>query len=451
MSPLIQFVQLAVLGSVIAGRGGSTSTMLHAASAKPDPTHGNSPKVDWIGVIGTGQSLSVGARAPKILSRAQPFGNLKLSTAKLPYPIDPKDPQLTMVPLVEPVGRLAPNYPSSWPENIDGETLHSAAGNQITALSLAHKMTPIVTVHSAVGEDGQGIIYLKKGAPHKGLNGRSYEGAMTETAAIARLAKAAGMTYEVGAVLVTHGETDAGNKNYGQELLQLAADYNQDIKAITGQQRDVLMIGTQQNSVVDDAPSTQAEWRLGVEHPDQYVCSGPKYQYPYFEDAVHLVSDGYDQLGEKYAEVFFERFVLGHKWRPLEPTKATRKGKTISIDFHIPVGKLQWDSTFSTPHADSTEWASGKGFELRDATGKKLPIGDVKLSRDSRQVLITCPDEFPAGTILSYAMVASHAKRQTPSAGTVRWGLLRDSDPFIGYSTKVPQPNYCVAFKLELQ
>lgn len=450
MSPSIRFTQLVALASVV-GFSGITWARIHIGPARTDRTAGHSRTSDWIGIIGTGQSLSVGARAPKILSTTQPFGNLKLSTAKLPYPIDSNDPQLTLVPLVEPIGRLAPNYPSSWPENIDGETIHSAAGNQITALSLSHKMHPIVTVHSAVGEDGQGIIYLKKGAPHRGLNGRSYEGAMTETTAIARLAKVAGKSYEVGAVLVTHGETDSGNKNYGQELLQLATDYNRDIKAITGQQRDVLMIGTQQNSVVDDSPSTQAEWRLGVEHPEQYVCSGPKYQYPYFDDAVHLVSLGYDQLGEKYAEVFFERFVLGHKWRPLEPTKSSHNGKTITVDFHIPVGKLQWASTLGMPHAATPEWATGKGFELRDAAGKKLPIANVELSRDSRQVLITCPEDVPAGAILSYAMVASQTKRQSPSAGTVRWGLLRDSDPFIGYSTKLPQPNYCVAFRLELQ
>jgi hypothetical protein len=450
MSPLIRFAQLVTLGSVVEF-GGLATAWIHMDSGRPDQNLGHSQKVDWIGIIGTGQSLSVGARAPTILSSTQPFGNLKLYTAKLPYPIDPNDPQLALVPLVEPIGRLAPNYPSSWPENIDGETLHSAAGNQITALSLSHKMHPIVTVHSAVGEDGQGIVFLKKGAPHKGLNGRSYEGAMTETTAIARLAKAAGKAYAVGAILVTHGESDAGNRNYGQELLQLAADYNQDIKAITGQQRDLLMIGSQQNSVMDDAPSTMAEWQLGVEHPEQYVCSGPKYQYPYFDDAVHLVSLGYDQLGEKVAEVFFERFVLGKKWRPLEPTDANRKGKTISIDFHIPVGKLQWDSTLGTPHSGTSEWTAGKGFELRDVAGKKLPIADVELTRDSRQVLITCPDEIPAGAILSYAMVANPTKRQTPSGGTVRWGLLRDSDPFVGYSTKLPQPNYCVAFRLELQ
>jgi hypothetical protein len=35
-----------------------------------------------------------------------------------------------------------------------------------------------------------------------------------------------------------------------------------------------------------------------------------------------------------------------------------------------------------------------------------------------------------------------------PYQGTKRWGLLRDSDPFVGSSTGTPQPNYCVAFDM---
>jgi len=36
----------------------------------------------------------------------------------------------------------------------------------------------------------------------------------------------------------------------------------------------------------------------------------------------------------------------------------------------------------------------------------------------------------------------------TPFKGTFRWGLLRDSDPFVGSVTGKAQPNYCVAFDL---
>ena len=89
---------------------------------------------DWSGVIGTGQSLAVGDHGRPIKSTNQPYGNLKLSTGKLPWPIDPNDTNLAMAPLIEPVGRLASSYPSSWPDNIAGETPHAAMANQISAL-----------------------------------------------------------------------------------------------------------------------------------------------------------------------------------------------------------------------------------------------------------------------------------------------------------------------------
>ena len=161
---------------------------------------------DWTGIIGTGQSLSIGARS-KGISTNQPYGNLKLSTDHLPWPVDPDNTNLALAPLVEPIGLLAPAFPSSWPENITGETPHSAMANEISALVLAASGREFVSVHSAVGEDGQGMNFIKKNPTQRGLNGHSYEAAMIETKAITRLAKAAGKTYGVGAIIVTHGET----------------------------------------------------------------------------------------------------------------------------------------------------------------------------------------------------------------------------------------------------
>ena len=153
---------------------------------------------DWTGIIGTGQSLSIGARS-KGISTNQPYGNLKLSTNHLPWPVDPNDTNLALVPLTEPIGRLAPRFPSSWPENITGETPHSAMANEITALVQANFGQDFVSIHSAVGEDGKGMVFIKKNPTQQGVNGHSYEAAMIETKAITRLAKAAGKTYGVGA------------------------------------------------------------------------------------------------------------------------------------------------------------------------------------------------------------------------------------------------------------
>ena len=97
-------------------------------------------------------------------------------------------------------------------------------------------------------------------------------------------------------------------------------------------------------------------------------------------DHVHLVTDGYRQLGEKYGQIYFERVVLGHDWQPLAPTTIERSGpRTITVHFHVPVPPLVWETTFTPPHQSSPEWQAGNGFEpvLSAATknlGNKVEI-----------------------------------------------------------------------------
>jgi len=88
---------------------------------------------------------------------------------------------------------------------------------------------------------------------------------------------------------------------------------------------------------------------------------------------------------------------------------------------------------------------NGKGFEVRTASGR-VTINSVAISGDSVQ--ITCASTVAAGTFVDYALTADPARMSTPFAGLTRWGLLRDSDPFVGAITKKAQPNYCVAFEL---
>lgn len=400
---------------------------------------------DWTGILGTGQSLSVGAQAPVVLSTAQPYHNLKLWTDHLPWPIDPDDRRLALVPLVEPVGRRAPTYPSSWPENIDGETPHSAMGNEITALVRGAFGRDFVSVHAAVGESGQGMVFLRKNAVPKGVNGRSYKAGLIAIRAMARLARAEGRSFGVGALVVTHGESDAGNAHYEAELLQLWRDYEADLSAITGQRRPILMIVSQQNSCNDRSPSTLAQWRIGADFPADAVCSGPKYQYPSAE-GVHLTADGYRLLGEKYGQVYFERAILGDGWRPLEPVALERKGAVLTVRFHVPVQPLVWETRFEEPHPSVPEWRQGKGFEVTAADGKRVGIASAAIAGDA--VVLTCASDPGPGARVGYAMVGEKERMSKPFAGTYRWGLLRDSDPFRGSVTGTAQPNYAVAFEL---
>ena len=213
---------------------------------------------DWIGVVGTGQSLAVGQMGSPVATTTQPYHNLKLSTGTLPWPVDANDATLAMVPLVEPIGRLSTAYPSSWPTNIAGETPHASMANQVTALVQAADGGDYVSVHGEVGENGQGIVFLQKNATPVGVNGRAYQATLIETQAITRLAQAMGKSYGVGAIIVTHGESDAGNAGYEAALYQLLTDYQADIAAITGQTQKIQMIVSQQNSTNDFAASTFA-------------------------------------------------------------------------------------------------------------------------------------------------------------------------------------------------
>ena len=81
-------------------------------------------------------------------------------------------------------------------------------------------MADYVTVHTVVGESGQGMVALKKQTGSTtGTMGRAYAATLFEAAAIARLARAGGKSYGVGVVVMTHGETDSGSSTSNSVLM----------------------------------------------------------------------------------------------------------------------------------------------------------------------------------------------------------------------------------------
>ncbi len=189
--------------------------------------------------------------------------------------------------------------------------------------------------------------------------------------------------------------------------------------------------------------STQAEWRIGVDHPDVAVCSGPKYQYPYAPDDLHLVAHGYELLGEKIGEVYFQRVVLGRPWQPLQPTAVHRFGRVVAVQFHVPNPPLAWDTVLPEPHQTAlTEWSKGRGFELRQGN-TPLAITTVLIVGDT--ALIVAAADVPAGATVGYAATSDGVALPGVS---VRWGKLIDSDRTVGVFTGQAQPNYAVAFDL---
>ena len=122
---------------------------------------------------------------------------------------------------------------------------------------------------------------------------------------------------------------------------------------------------------------------------------------------------GYELLGEKTAEVYYQRAVLGQDWQPLAPTSVSRNGRVVTVQFHVPVEPLNWDTTFDAPKI--TAWTNGKGFELFTATSSTvtssstITISSVAISGDSVQ--ITASADLPTSGL--YVGLRPHQPGQT--------------------------------------
>jgi hypothetical protein len=328
-----------------------------------------------------------------------------------------------------------------YPNDVVGETPHSGMANTLTALWKDRGGAgEYVTAHSVVGWSGKCITDIDKSGGQ-----RAYPATLVEGRAWAAIATANGRKFGYGAIVLTHGECDASNASYGAQVFQLWKDYNADLKAITGQRDDIVLLVSQQSTKATGSEGSAAQmWRAGNDHPGQIVCTGPKYAYQYSPDRLHLPAAGYRRLGEKYAEVFDVVVNQRRAWKPLGPTLALRNGAVIRVDFHVPNPPLVWSDHLEAPHQTvNAEWAAGKGFEVIDGEGKNVAIESVRIAGSS--VLVTLKNAPAAGTAITvrYAIAQDGADNQGGSVLGLR-GLLRDSDPFVGadveeISTRVTQ------------
>ncbi|MGK3992875.1 hypothetical protein [Sorangium sp. So ce1024] len=114
--------------------------------------------------------------------------------------------------------------------------------------------------------------------------------------------------------------------------------------------------------------------------------------------------------------------------------------------FHVPVPPLAWDTALPSPHQTAfTEWSKGRGFQVWSGD-TRIEISGVEIDGDA--VKITCASNIPSsGVMVGYAATTDGTKMP---GGTTRWGQLRDSDPFVGSITGKAQPNYSVAFEMNV-
>jgi len=426
---ILQFLHPKAIMNVKTSNGNNTADIDTDAAHDPHK---------WSGIIGVGQSLSVGVQAPLFNRTAPVQAGLRLEDGDDLYDIElPHAASLRIVQLTEPFRKYVEGD-QSYPDNIDGKTPHSSMAMQIAAMSMLETKQLFMTVHTTVGVSGAPIWDICKNG-----NLNSYAASMFEAQALTRLAKESGNKLEYDCILLTHGEADAmlSHTSYAEELVKMLRDYTEDLKHITGQMHAPIMILSQQQSSppVPDVESAviQAQWFVQTESSNTIICAGPKYQYGYVEGALHLPEGGYNRLGEKYGQVFYRTVVEKNPFIPLSPTKVTLKEPTtILVSFSIPVRPLSWNEALPKPHQTvHTVWSLGRGFEVRDAHEREINITDVRiLPNDELEIDLTPPFDLPL--TLSYAMtIGRHDLGGSISFGgstSGRIGQLCDSDPLVG-------------------
>ena len=366
-------------------------------------------------VLISGQSLSTGTQGYPALSVAQPYDNLMFNTGVRAGYLGS-----SFVPLAETNNG-----------DVEGETIASGMANLSTELAQGLGEAAHVLLMSCHGVGSYAYAQLKKGTA-------VWDNMTAQVTNAKNIATGADLTHIVRGVLIVHGESDCANhnENYDDNLVEWQADYDTDVKALTGQSDSVAMFITQLSSwwIVGGTVSLALQQlAASVASAGKIVMVGPKYQFAY-TDGLHMNAENYRWLGEYYAKAYRRVILEGLPWEPVRPRSVRRTGASIDVHFHVPVRPLALDTVrVSNP--------GHFGFEYTDDSGAPPSITMVKLTSPSslRVSLSTAPTG--ANQRLKYACASG--TYGGPATGPR--GCLRDSDTTVSRNGK-DLFNWCVHF-----
>jgi len=278
-------------------------------------------------ILITGQSLAIGANGYPILSTVQPYQN-KMFVGGVRAPTDQLD---SLVPLIAQIDVDVEG-------GFDGETFANSMADELTRRSLSSRFLVSNHAHS-----GYRYIQLKKGTT-------DYNRGMAQVQAGFDLLNGGDPTYAgVLAVCTAHGEQDQAfsTADYAGKLIEWQADYDADIKVITGQSTDVPLLVIQQCSASPfeasspDVSTALESLRAHEESGGKVLLVGANYMYVR-KDGIHLTANGYRSKGLMYARVL-RRLIAGQSWEPIRPLVVHRTDDIIDVTFAVPSPPLEFD------------------------------------------------------------------------------------------------------------
>jgi len=296
----------------------------------------------------------------------------------------------------------------------------------------------------AVGYGARQLQYLKKNPTIDGAETTSYVELIAQVTAARNLAAAEGWGYELLAIPWTHGESDDwGSRTspfYYDQLLDHWRNVNTDVKAITGQTRDVIFIMSQTSawprSGFPVTPYTAIEmYKLFKDFPDRFILAGAKYWLTYSDAIAHLDTNGYNALNGLYAQALVETCMIGKPFKPVYPLKIVRAGAELQVTFNVPVKPLVIDTT-------EVSAITNYGFEYVNTSNAAVAISNVRVKPDGVTVLMDLATATAGKLRYAYTGVSGAA----PGGSTGVRGNIRDSANYTNaYNLTIR--NWCVHFE----
>ncbi|MBA4381045.1 MAG: hypothetical protein C0406_00625 [Sideroxydans sp.] len=349
-------------------------------------------------IFGYGQSLSVGQAVPAI-STTQSHDSLMFTKGMRPQydyaSLTPADWYASLVPAVESDAPVPSGHNGTLGETPSVGTVDMIKNRILDEDGKAYTDHQYRLLISTPGWGATTVQQLSKGGAHftRMLDQATYGHS---------LAIASGQTHAVQAVTWTQGESDylSGTSEfvYKTRLDQLITDINSDIKAITGQSKDIQVISYQTASHIYYGgglvrPSVALAQLLTSETNPLFHIACAMYVFDYWAGG-HLLAKSSRWLGAYYG-LAYKRIVINEEnWKPLKPIGSVRQGNLLEVEFNVPSGKLVWDTS-------QVGLVTNYGFILVDSAGAALPITYVEIV-DSTRVRITAQADIPAGALLRY-------------------------------------------------
>ena len=203
----------------------------------------------------------------------------------------------------------------------------------------------------ADGRGGTAISHLTKGSD-------PYDALIMDIQKSYKEAKERGMEFFVPAVCWMQGESDMFDYtrvDYRKILRQFAVDVNRDVKSITGQKRDVKIVGYQSCCLAKcykfvpesydcyEISVPQAQMQL-IRDDSLFVAGTPVYFLDFVDDRIHLDGKSQTVVGRYNAAVVLDIVRYGYSSRGLYPVDVKSEGKMAIIEFNNNAGTLEFDT-----------------------------------------------------------------------------------------------------------